>query len=402
MTTARPVTAPGSRDGRGALIGAAFLMATSAVGPGFLTQTALFTARLGASFGFAILVSVLLDLAAQLTVWRVLVAAAKPAPTVADALLPGLGPALALLVAFGGLAFNVGNVAGAGLGLEALVDVPSSIGATVSAAAAIALFLVPRAGRAMDRFSALLGFVMLALLAYVVVVARPPLAEAALRTVAPTQVDALSIVTIVGGTVGGYITFAGAHRLLDAGVSGVAAVPYATRAAVSGILIASAVRVALFLATLGVVTRGAVLGETNPPAEVFRAAAGATGGRLFGLLMWAAAITSVVGSAYTTVSFLRAVSPAVERRSRAAIIAFIGVSTLIFLLVGRPVRVLVLAGAVNGFILPVALLTMVAASRRPAIVGSYEHPVWLTAAGVLTSVGMLLLAARTVWTALAS
>ena len=401
-TTARPVTAPGSRDGRGALVGAAFLMATSAVGPGFLTQTALFTARLGASFGFAILVSVLLDLAAQLTVWRVLVAAARPAPTVANALLPGLGPTLALLVAFGGLAFNVGNVAGAGLGLQALVGVPSSIGATVSAGAAIALFLVPRAGRAMDRFSALLGFVMLALLAYVVVVARPPLAEAALRTVAPTQVDALSIVTIVGGTVGGYITFAGAHRLLDAGVSGVAAVPYATRAAASGILIASAVRVALFLATLGVVARGAVLGETNPPAEVFRAAAGATGGRLFGLLMWAAAITSVVGSAYTTVSFLRAVSPAVERRSRAAIIAFIGVSTLVFLLVGRPVRVLVLAGAVNGFILPVALLTMVAAARRPAIVGSYEHPAWLTAAGVLTAVGMLLLAARTVWTALAS
>jgi Mn2+/Fe2+ NRAMP family transporter len=402
VTVAQPVTAPGSRDGRGALIGAAFLMATSAVGPGFLTQTAVFTARLGASFGFAILVSVLLDLAAQLTVWRVLVAAAKPAPVVADALLPGLGPMLALLVALGGLAFNVGNVAGAGLGLEAMAGVPSSIGATVSSAAAIALFLLPRAGRAMDRLTALLGFVMLALLAYVVVVARPPLAEAALRTVAPTEVDALSIVTIVGGTVGGYITFAGAHRLLDAGVSGVAAVPHATRAAASGILIASAVRVALFLATLGVVTRGAVLGASNPPAEVFRAAAGATGGRLFGLLMWAAAITSVVGSAYTTVSFLRAVSPAVERRSRAAIIAFIGVSTLVFLLVGRPVRVLVLAGAVNGFILPVALLTMVAASRRPAIVGDYRHPVWLTAAGVLTAAGMLLLAARTVWTALAS
>jgi hypothetical protein len=54
---------------RSALAGAAFLMATSAVGPGFLTQTAVFTAQLGASFGFVIAVSVLLDLAAQLTVW---------------------------------------------------------------------------------------------------------------------------------------------------------------------------------------------------------------------------------------------------------------------------------------------------------------------------------------------
>ena len=32
---------------RGALIGAAFLMATSAIGPGFLTQTAMFTGSLG-------------------------------------------------------------------------------------------------------------------------------------------------------------------------------------------------------------------------------------------------------------------------------------------------------------------------------------------------------------------
>ncbi|MGZ8492114.1 MAG: divalent metal cation transporter, partial [Gemmatirosa sp.] len=240
---AAPPDASSARDVRGALVGAAFLMATSAVGPGFLTQTALFTAQLGASFGFAILVSVVLDLAAQMTVWRVLVAAGRPAPVVASMLLPGLGVALALLVAFGGLAFNVGNVAGAGLGLDALLGIPIPVGATLSAALAVALFLAPRAGRAMDRFSALLGLVMLALLAFVVVRAEPPLAEAALRTVLPTRVDALAIVTIVGGTVGGYITFAGAHRLLDAGMRGVAAVPQATRSAASGILLASAVRV---------------------------------------------------------------------------------------------------------------------------------------------------------------
>ncbi|MGZ8455788.1 MAG: NRAMP family divalent metal transporter [Gemmatirosa sp.] len=397
---AAPPDASSARDVRGALVGAAFLMATSAVGPGFLTQTALFTAQLGASFGFAILVSVVLDLAAQMTVWRVLVAAGRPAPVVANMLLPGLGVALALLVAFGGLAFNVGNVAGAGLGLDALLGIPIPVGATLSAALAVALFLAPRSGRAMDRFSALLGLVMLALLAFVVVRAEPPLAEAALRTVLPTRVDALAIVTIVGGTVGGYITFAGAHRLLDAGMRGVAAVPQATRSAASGILLASAVRVALYLAALGGGVRGATRGTTKPPAEVFRFAAGDVGMRLFGLLMWAAAITSVVGSAYTTVSFLRAVSAPIERHARAAIVAFIVVSTAIFLLVGRPVRVLVLAGAVNGFILPLALATMVYAARRPAIVGAYRHPAWLTAVGALTAAAMAALGARTIWTLL--
>ena len=45
----------------GAIIGAAFLMATSAIGPGFLTQTATFTGSLGSSFGFVILVSLLMS-----------------------------------------------------------------------------------------------------------------------------------------------------------------------------------------------------------------------------------------------------------------------------------------------------------------------------------------------------
>jgi Mn2+/Fe2+ NRAMP family transporter len=40
------------------ILGAAFLMATSAVGPGFLTQTTVFTKQLAASFGFVILLSI--------------------------------------------------------------------------------------------------------------------------------------------------------------------------------------------------------------------------------------------------------------------------------------------------------------------------------------------------------
>ena len=38
---------------RSALIAAIFLMATSAIGPGFITQTATFTTKLGAAFALA-------------------------------------------------------------------------------------------------------------------------------------------------------------------------------------------------------------------------------------------------------------------------------------------------------------------------------------------------------------
>jgi Mn2+/Fe2+ NRAMP family transporter len=370
-------------------------MATSAVGPGFLTQTAVFTAELGASFGFAILVSVLFDLAAQLNIWRVIIAARQPGQAVANAVVPGLGTFLALLVATGGLAFNIGNVAGAGLGLNVLLGLDVRAGATLSAFLAIALFLSSEAGRAMDRFAQLMGAVMLLLAGYVAVAAHPPVGEALLRTVLPTQLDALALVTIVGGTVGGYITFAGAHRLLDAGVAGPDEVPTASQAAAVGIGVATAMRVILFLAALGVVSAGKTLAPDNPPASVFRLAAGEAGYRVFGLVMWAAAVTSVVGSAFTSVSFLRTLRPGWEARTNWLIVGFITVSTVIFLTVGRPVAILVLVGALTGLILPLGLGAMLVASRRPALLNGLQHPAWLAGAGWVVVAAMGALGAMT-------
>ena len=114
-----------------------------------------------------------------------IVAARVPAQALASDVIPGLGPALSVLVALGGLAFNIGNVAGAGLGLEALLDIPVKTGAAVSAALAIGLFLSREAGRAMDRFAQAMGVVMIALAGYVAVVSHPPVGEAAARTVFP-------------------------------------------------------------------------------------------------------------------------------------------------------------------------------------------------------------------------
>ena len=376
-------------------MGAALLMATSAVGPGFLTQTAVFTAQLGASCAFVILASIVFDLGAQLNIWPVIVASGKRAQDVANEVLPGLGYLLAVLVALGGLAFNIGNVAGAGLGLNVMFGIPVSTGAAISAAIAVGIFLVKEAGRAMDRFALVMGFVMIALTCYVAVASHPPLAEAALRSVAPARIDGFAIVTLVGGTVGGYITFAGAHRLLDAGITGADAVRRANGSAATAIGVASLMRVLLFLATLGVVATGLTLDPANPPASVFRLATGNVGYRLFGVVMWAAAITSVVGAAYTSISFLRGFGSAIATHWARWVVAFIAVSTAVFLLVGRPVRVLVVVGALNGLILPLSLGVMLVAAYRKKIVGDYRHPRWLAAIGAVVALAMMGLG---VWT----
>lgn len=380
------------------LLGAAFLMATSAIGPGFLTQTAVFTGQLGASFGFAILVSIILDIGAQLNIWRILTVSGLRAQDVGNAVLPGLGTLVSILVVIGGLAFNIGNVAGCALGLQALFGLDAAIGALLSAGLAIVLFLVRDAGKAMDRFAEAMGALMILLTLYVAGVARPPLAEAVTQSVLPSQFDILVIVTLVGGTVGGYITFAGGHRLIDAGMVGVASLPAVSRSAITGIVVTGAMRVLLFLAAFGVVAQGLQLDAANPPASVFRHAAGEIGYRFFGAVMWSAAITSVVGASYTSVSFMRSLHPRFDSAQRGLILGFIIVATALFLIVGRPVKTLIFVGALNGLILPVALASILLATRKRAIVGDYRHPQWLLGFGILVVVVMTLLSGYTILT----
>jgi len=368
-------------NNKSAILGAAFLMATSAIGPGFLTQTSLFTQQLYASFAFVILISIVLDVGAQLNIWRILTASELRAQELANKMLPGLGYFLAALVALGGLAFNIGNLGGCGLGLNVLTGIDSRYGAIISCAAALFLFWMKEAGKMMDSFTKVLGILMIVLTLYVAVSSHPPVAEVIKRSIFPEKINATAIITLVGGTVGGYISFAGAHRLLDAGVKGPGNIKKVNKSAVSGIVITGVMRCILFLAALGVVTKGIVLDKGNPAASVFRAASGEIGYRFFGVVMWSAAITSVVGAAYTSVSFIKSFHPSLVKYERIIISLFIITSTIIFIVNNNPVHLLVMAGALNGLILPVALVVILIASYKKNIVKNYRHPQWLQWAG---------------------
>lgn len=395
-STLKDVNVTGKKKvSRSVLLGAAFLMATSSIGPGFLTQTTVFTQQLAASFAFVILISLLLDIFSQMNIWRIIAVSGLRGQEIANKVLPGLGVVLAILIVIGGLAFNIGNVAGAGLGLNAMLGWDPITGAVVSAILAIFIFVVKEAGKAMDKFAQIAGVVMILLMLYVAFTTSPPVGEAIVNTFKPEQISIFAIVTLVGGTVGGYITFAGGHRLLDAGIKGVESLPEVTKSSVTGILVTGVMRVALFLAVLGVVSKGLAIDPANPPASVFQLAAGDIGYRMFGVIMWAAAVTSVVGAAYTSVSFIRTFHPLIEKFQNWVIIAFIVISTITFAFVGKPVTILLIVGALNAFILPIGLGTLLIAAHKKNIVGTYKHPIWLTVTGAFVVVIMGILSVVT-------
>jgi len=360
-----------------AILGAAFLMATSAIGPGFLTQTSLFTEQLFTSFGFVILISILLDIGAQLNIWRIITVSEYRAQDIANKMLPGLGYFLAGLIAFGGLVFNIGNIAGCGLGVNVMTGGDVKTGAIISCVIALAIFWYKEAGKLIDNFAKILGLLMIGLTVYIAFASDPPVGDALYRSIWPEVIDEEKIVILVGGTVGGYISFAGAHRLLDAGIKGKDHLPQVTRSSVSGILVTATMRYILFLAALGVVAHGVKLAATNPAASVFQSAAGDLGYKFFGIVIWCAAITSVVGASFTSISFWKTLIPAVQKNEKIVVSAFIIASTIMFIALGNPVKLLVLAGMVNGLILPVALAVILIAATKSSIVHQYRHPIIL-------------------------
>lgn len=378
------------RARRGSLLGAIFLMATSAIGPGFITQTATFTATIGAAFAFGVLASILIDFVVQANIWRIITVSGQRAAELANAAIPFSGYLLAALVIFGGFVFNIGNIAGAGLGLNALLGLDPKIGGAISAVLAVLIFLVKRAGVAMDRVMIGLGSVMILLTAIVAIVANPPLGEALRQTVLPDVIDFPVITTIVGGTVGGYITYAGAHKLLDAGVSGLANVKEVTRSAFLGIAVTGVMRYVLFLAFLGVTASGVMLDLAgNPAASAFQAVLGELGLRAFGLVLWAAGISSVIGAAFTSVSFTSVFNRRIEGGVRRYVtVGFIVAGLLAYLLLGTtPVALLLFAGGFNGLILPIGFsVFMYIAWFRKDLLHGYQVPYWLLISGTVTTV----------------
>ena len=403
---------PAAKPSRSVLFGAAFLMATSAIGPGFLTQTSTFTAQHGAALALIIVMAIIMDITAQMNIWSVVTVSKMRAQDVCNKLLPGLGYVIAILVAIGGLAFNVGNVGGVALGFNAMFGLDQTIGAVVAGCLGIIIFINKNAKTIMDKVATLLAAIILITVLVVAVISQPPLGEVAKGV---TRVDYLlnpennaftALTTLLGGSCGGYIAFSGAHRLLDAGISGPENVGHVRKSVIQGCGTSGAVRILLFLAVLGTCMSGTQwLAENaqiitdaanggNPAAEAFRLAAGDFGYRLFGLCLFSAGVSSVVGAAFTSVSvvgaaftsvsFLKTLHPFINKYERQFVVGFIAFSTLMMVIVGNAAQLLIIAGAFNGLILPITLGVMLIASRSKRIVGSeYKHPMPLIILGAI-------------------
>src|SRR5699024_10245466 len=173
------------------------------------------------------------------------------------------------------------------------------------------------------------------------------------------------LTALSGGTAAGYITFTGAHRLIDSGLSGPEHVKDITTTSVMGIIITGVMRVLLFLAVLGVAATGVALSEDNTAADSFFHAAGEFVLRAFVLFIFVAGLSSIIGASYSSITFATTQRVAPRIRNLLAVVFVIGCTILLVVLNSAPLKLLIFADAFNGIIVPNALaLLMWVAFRR--------------------------------------
>ncbi|WP_318409911.1 NRAMP family divalent metal transporter [Photobacterium leiognathi] len=388
MTSAAPAATQNTSWQNKAILSVAFLMATTSVGPGFLTQTAVFTNIYKIDMAFPVFASMFITFGIVMNLWRIVGVSGLRIQDIANRVAPGMGYVVGILLALGAVAFNFGNVSGAALGINVLTGVDTTWGALFTGVVGCLLFVVHNASKRMDQMARYLGLFMIVLIAYVAMTSLPPMGETLQAAVLPADMSNLLLptLTIVGGAVGGYYT--GAQRLVDVGLQGKDNVASIKKAAWAGISIAVVIRLLLFLAVFGVIATGAVLDTSNPAADAFRQGAGEVGYFIFGLVLFVASITSVVGNSYMAISLIKTLFPVVARNEKAWCVGFIIITSLGTVTMNMPILLLMLAGLINSIILPVVLAMVLAATRRKDIVGDYKHPMYLTVTGVLIVVVM--------------
>jgi len=161
-----------------------------------------------------------MDMIAQTNVWSIVGVSGLRGQEIANKVLPGLGYLLVVLVVLGGLAFNIGNVGGVSLGFNAMIGIPEKAGVIIGGVLAICIFLSKKANDIVGKVAQILGGIIIVVMLVVAFMAKPPVGDAVVHIFTPENPKELIpvMVTLLGGSCGGYITFSGADKLLDRGL----------------------------------------------------------------------------------------------------------------------------------------------------------------------------------------
>lgn len=380
--------------------GPGFVVAAAFIGPGTVTTCTL----AGAGYGLTLLWILALAVLATITLQEMSARLAlSTGAGLAESLAiraPRWGPAVAwitgLAAVLGVVAFEAGNLSGAGLGLASVTGTGPELWTALTAAAAATVLVTGRYQLIERVLMAAVGLMALAFLATAVATA-PDWRELTAGLFVPRLPEsaALTALALVGTTIVPYNLFLHASAVRQRW-SGSADLPAARLDLIVAITVGGLISLAIVItasATLG----GAPIGSAADMATQLEPLLGEWARFCFGIGLATAGITSAItaplAAAYILTGLLGSPAGLGGSLSRAVMLTCIAVGAAVALTGIHPVRLILSAQAANGLILPVIVLALVVALNDRRL-GSAANGWRANTAGITVIVLCAVLASR--------
>jgi len=377
-------------------LGPGLLVTAAFVGPGTVTTAT----RAGASYGFALLWAIGFSVVATIVFQEMaarlgLVAKMELGQALRESVPnPAARMMMAALVigaiAIGNAAYEMGNIAGASMGLETITGVSGRVWSVGVGGGAAAILFVGTYRRFERILVAMVILMSLAFIATAIVV-RPDVSAIVSGLLRPTIPDGslTTVIALIGTTVVPYNLFlhAGAVRAkwadIDDTRSALRAVRWDTALAVG---LGGAMTCAIMTTSATVFAPGTEIAEPAQMVEQLRPLLGSAAAPVFAIGLAAAGLTSAItaplAAAYATAGVLGWREGASSRRFRAVWCAVILVGTGFAVAGMKPVKAIVFAQAANGILLPIVAVFLIFVVNRRAIMGRYVNGPLANALGV--------------------
>ena len=367
--------------GPGLLVMAAF------IGPGTVTTAS----KAGASFGFALLWTVIFSVIAAIVLQQM---AARLGLVTRMGLAEGLrssiaSPALSMLAAamvvlaigLGNAAYESGNIAGAAMGLNAIVALPDGVWAAV---VGLTAFILLGSGRykVVERGLIVLVGVMSLVFITTMVMVKSDLAALFSGTFKPSIPDGatLTVMALIGTTIVPYNLFLHASAVREKWPADYPldqALQESRRDSVMAISLGGLITLAIMSTASAAFFGGDTEFSPATISQQLEPLLGSAAQYFFAVGLLAAGLTSAVTSplaaAYAVCGAMGWPVDMADKRFKLVWMAVLGLGMLAAVLGARPISAIIFAQAANGFLLPIIAIFLLWVMNRKALLGGHVN-----------------------------
>ncbi len=372
---------------RTSFFGPGLLVTAAFIGPGTVTTAT----KAGASFGFAVAWALLFAILATIVLQEM-------SARLGLVTRMGLGEALrgtfenpvgkwasVLLVVsaitFGNAAYQMGNITGASLGLEALSKWSHRVWAVAVGLAATAI-LATGIYKIIERVLIALVVVMSVTFIVTAIVIRPDLDKlfAGLFTPSVPEGSLLTVIALIGTTVVPYNLFLHASTVREKWCEAIplpVALHNARFDAIISIVLGGLVTLTILITATGFYGSDAEITSAAGMARQLEPLLGPWAGVFFAVGLFAAGLTSSItaplAAAYATSGALGWSGGLEDRKFKLTWFFIIAVGTALAMLGKRPTQAIVVAQAANGLLLPVMAVFLLVVANRHKLLGEHTN-----------------------------